>query len=92
MCVWMIDEFGTPEQRKRFLPELLTMGKFASYCLTEPGAGSDAAGLATTAKLNGDHYVLNGSKVLPPPSLIRPLSWRNLNLLFLHVGFHKWRR
>lgn len=66
MCVWMIDEFGTPEQRKRFLPELLTMGKFASYCLTEPGAGSDAAGLATTAKLNGDHYVLNGSKVLPP--------------------------
>ena len=62
MCVWMIDEFGNDEQRKRFLPSLVSMEQFASYCLTEPGSGSDAASLSTTAKDNGDHYVLNGSK------------------------------
>ncbi|KAJ7995513.1 hypothetical protein DPEC_G00245360 [Dallia pectoralis] len=62
MCNWMIDTYGTTEQRERFCPELCTMNKFASYCLTEPGSGSDAASLITTAKLEGDHYVLNGSK------------------------------
>ncbi len=59
---WMIDRFGGDEIRRRFLPRLTTMELIASYCLTEPGAGSDAASLATTAKLDGDHYVLNGSK------------------------------
>ena len=47
MAAWMIDAFGGDEQRKKFLPKLCTMEHFASYCLTEPGAGSDAASLST---------------------------------------------
>jgi alkylation response protein AidB-like acyl-CoA dehydrogenase len=62
MAAWMIDRFGNAEQRQRLLPGLCTMEKLASYCLTEPGAGSDAAALATRAVLDGDHYVLNGQK------------------------------
>ncbi|KAG0307177.1 Isobutyryl-CoA dehydrogenase, mitochondrial [Dissophora globulifera] len=62
MCSWMIDEFGNEEQRQRYLPRITSMEKLASYCLTEPGAGSDAAALSTTAVKNGSHYVLNGSK------------------------------
>jgi alkylation response protein AidB-like acyl-CoA dehydrogenase len=62
MSAWMIDAFGGTPQRKRFLPKLCAMEHFASYCLTEPDSGSDAASLKTTAKRDGDHYVLNGSK------------------------------
>jgi len=62
MASWMIDRFGNDEQRKRLLPKLTTMEHIASYCLTEPGAGSDAANLKTRAVRDGDHYVLNGSK------------------------------
>ena len=62
MAAWMIDSFGSPELRARFVPRLVTMELIASYCLTEPGSGSDAAGLRTTARLDGDSYVLNGSK------------------------------
>src|SRR5262252_6823657 len=62
MAAWMIDCFGTREQRARFLPKLMTMAHFASYCLTEPGSGSDAAALATRAVRDGDDYVLNGTK------------------------------
>jgi alkylation response protein AidB-like acyl-CoA dehydrogenase len=62
MASWMIDRFGSDEQRKRLLPKLVTMEKIASYCLTEPGSGSDAASLKTKAVKDGDHYVLNGSK------------------------------
>jgi isobutyryl-CoA dehydrogenase len=62
MAAWMIDRFGTREQRARFLPELMTMAHFASYCLTEPGSGSDAAALATRAVRDGDDYILNGTK------------------------------
>ncbi|XP_074213071.1 isobutyryl-CoA dehydrogenase, mitochondrial isoform X1 [Camelus bactrianus] len=62
MCAWMIDAFGSEEQRHRFCPPLCAMEKFASYCLTEPGSGSDAASLLTSAKRQGDHYVLNGTK------------------------------
>ena len=62
MASWMIDRYGTDEQRKRFLPQLTTMEKIASYCLTEPNSGSDAASLKTRAVRQGDHYVLNGSK------------------------------
>ena len=62
MAAWMIDRFGSAEQRGRFLPALMSMAHFASYCLTEPGSGSDAAALATTARRDGDDYVLNGSK------------------------------
>ncbi|MFZ5721937.1 MAG: acyl-CoA dehydrogenase family protein [Pseudomonadota bacterium] len=62
MAAWMIDRFGSEDLRTRFLPKLCTMELIASYCLTEPGSGSDAAALKTTARLDGDHYVLNGSK------------------------------
>jgi len=62
MVAWMIDRFGDSVQRQRFLPALLTMEHFASYCLTEPGAGSDAASLRTTARADGESYVLDGSK------------------------------
>jgi alkylation response protein AidB-like acyl-CoA dehydrogenase len=62
MAAWMIDRFGSREQRARFLPELTTMAYFASYCLTEPGSGSDAAALATRAVRDGGDYVLNGTK------------------------------
>src|SRR5262252_1383287 len=62
MAAWMIDRFGTREQRARFLPRLMTMAHFSSYCLTEPGSGSDAAALATRAVREGDDYVLNGTK------------------------------
>ena len=58
----MIDTYGTDEQRQELLPSLCTMEKFASYCLTEPGSGSDAASLATKAVKDGDDYVINGSK------------------------------
>ena len=62
MASWMIDRFGADALRQKYLPRLTTMELIASYCLTEPGSGSDAAALRTTAKLDGDHYVLNGSK------------------------------
>ena len=62
MAAWMIDTFGGEAQRKRLLPKLCTMEHFASYCLTEPDSGSDAASLKTKAERDGDHYVLNGSK------------------------------
>ena len=62
MAAWMIDGFGGPAQRARFLPKLTTMEHFASYCLTEPDSGSDAASLTTRARRDGDHYVLDGAK------------------------------
>ncbi len=62
MASWMIDRFGSAELRAKYLPRLTTMELIASYCLTEPGSGSDAASLRTTARKDGDHYVLNGSK------------------------------
>ncbi|KCV69087.1 isobutyryl-CoA dehydrogenase [Fonticula alba] len=63
MCVWMIDAFGSEEQRAKYLPDLVSMKKFASYCLTEPGNGSDAGNLKLSAKRDGDHYIMNGSKM-----------------------------
>lgn len=62
MVTWMIDKYGNEGQHKRYLSDLLCMNRLGSYCLTEPGAGSDAAALQTTAKLDGDHYILNGTK------------------------------
>ncbi len=62
MCAWMIDRYGDEAQRRRFLPKLCSMEHLASYCLTEPGAGSDAAALNTKAVRDGDHYVLDGQK------------------------------
>src|SRR6266568_4042852 len=62
MAAWMIDAFGGERQRQKFLSKLCTMKHFASYCLTEPDAGSDAASLKTKAVRDGNDYVLNGSK------------------------------
>ncbi|MFC5420313.1 isobutyryl-CoA dehydrogenase [Bosea eneae] len=62
MCAWMIDRYGADEQRQKYLPKLCSMEHLASYCLTEPGAGSDAAALKTKAVLDGDYYVLDGQK------------------------------
>jgi len=62
MAAWMIDRFGDETQRARFLPKLMNMEYFASYCLTEPGSGSDAAALQTRARRDGDDYVLDGAK------------------------------
>lgn len=62
MVGWMVDRYGTEDQRARHLPELCTMERLGSYCLTEPGAGSDAAALRTRAVRDGDHYVLTGTK------------------------------
>ena len=62
MASWMIDTFGTEAQRQAYLPKLCAMDLIASYCLTEPGAGSDAAALRTRAVRDGDDYVLNGQK------------------------------
>jgi acyl-CoA dehydrogenase len=62
MAAWMIDSFGSADLKARFMADLVSMEKIASYCLTEPGSGSDAAALKATARLEGDHYVLNGTK------------------------------
>jgi len=62
MASWMIDTYGSQQQKAKFLPDLMTMQTIASYCLTEPGSGSDAASLSTKAIRDGDDYVLNGTK------------------------------
>jgi alkylation response protein AidB-like acyl-CoA dehydrogenase len=62
MVVWMIDTYGDDVQRGEWLPKLTAMEEFGGYCLTEPGAGSDAANIATSAVRDGDHYVLTGVK------------------------------
>ena len=62
MCAWMIDAYGGDAQRRRWLPSLMGMETIASYCLTEPGSGSDAAALRTRAARDGDDYVLTGEK------------------------------
>ena len=62
MASWMVDAYGDDAQRRRWLPGLCSMDLLASYCLTEPGSGSDAAALKTRAVRDGDDYVLNGSK------------------------------
>ncbi|WP_421729891.1 isobutyryl-CoA dehydrogenase [Brevundimonas sp.] len=62
MATWMVDKFGSDDLRARYVPSLVSMQMIASYCLTEPGSGSDAASMRTSAKRDGDHWVLNGSK------------------------------
>ena len=62
MAAWMIDTFGADAVKAKYLPDLIGMEKFASYCLTEAGSGSDAAALKTRAVRDGDHYVVTGSK------------------------------
>jgi alkylation response protein AidB-like acyl-CoA dehydrogenase len=62
MASWMIDRFGSPELKARYLPDMVTCATLGSYCLTEPGSGSDAAALKTKAVRDGDHYIVSGSK------------------------------
>ena len=62
MASWMIDKFGSEALRRKYLPRLTSMELIASYCLTEPGSGSDAAAMRSTARRDGDEYVLNGTK------------------------------
>ncbi len=62
MAAWMIDRFGGDAVKAKYLPQLITMEHIASYCLTEPSSGSDASALRTSARRDGDHYVLNGTK------------------------------
>ena len=62
MAAWMIDTYGTEDQRQKWLPDMCSMDLFGAYCLTEPNSGSDASALRTKAERDGDHYVLNGSK------------------------------
>ena len=62
MASWMIDRFGSAALKDKYLPSLVTMDRLASYCLTEPGSGSDAAALKTRAERDGDDYVVTGSK------------------------------
>ncbi len=82
MCSWMIDAFGSAEQRAQWLPKLVTMQTIASYCLTEPGSGSDAAALRTTAKPDGNaHYILNGSK-----AFISGASFSDLYVVMCRTG------
>lgn len=63
LCCWPIYNFGTEEQKQKYLPSLLKGEKIGAFALTEPNAGTDAASQQTTAKLEGDYYILNGSKV-----------------------------
>ena len=62
MAGWMIDRYGSAEVKQQYLPSMITMEAMGSYCLTEPSSGSDAAALKTKAVLDGDHYVVSGSK------------------------------
>jgi alkylation response protein AidB-like acyl-CoA dehydrogenase len=62
MASWMIDRFGSAGVKAKYLPSMVTMERIGSYCLTEPGSGSDAAALKTRAVKDGDHYVVSGSK------------------------------
>jgi alkylation response protein AidB-like acyl-CoA dehydrogenase len=62
MASWMIDSFGSDDQRAKYVPRLTSMELIASYCLTEPGSGSDASAMRSRAVRDGDDYVLNGSK------------------------------
>ena len=63
MVAWIIDTFASAELKSKYLPLLFSYEKFGAYCLTEPGSGSDAVAMKTSAKLDGDSYVINGSKM-----------------------------
>jgi len=86
MAAWMVDSFGSPELKDRYLADLVAMEKIGSYCLTEPGSGSDAAALKTTARRDGDHYVLNGTK-----QFISGAGYNDVYLVMVRTGDHKSR-
>jgi len=86
MVAWMIDRFGDAQLKDRYLPDLCAMEKIGSYCLTEPSSGSDAAALKTTARLDGDHYVLNGTK-----QFISGGGYNDVYVVMARTGEHKSR-
>jgi alkylation response protein AidB-like acyl-CoA dehydrogenase len=81
MCAWMVDTFGTHEQRKTWVPRLASMETIASYCLTEPGAGSDASALRTKAVRDGDDYVIDGVK-----QFISGAGWSDVYVVMARTG------
>ncbi|MBO0902474.1 acyl-CoA dehydrogenase family protein [Jiella sonneratiae] len=81
MVAWMVDGFGSEEQRRTFLPKLVSMQAVGSYCLTEPGSGSDAAALRTSARRDGDGWVLDGTK-----SFISGAGFSDLYLVMARSG------
>ncbi|MDE0416991.1 MAG: acyl-CoA dehydrogenase family protein [bacterium] len=81
MCAAMIDRYGSPDQRARWLPGLVAMDLVAAYCLTEPGSGSDAAALVTSAREDGESFVLNGTK-----SFISGAGLADLYLVMARTG------
>lgn len=81
MATWMIDRFGSNELRAKYVPRLTTMEFIASYCLTEPGSGSDAASLSTKAVKDGGHYVLNGTK-----AFISGASWSDIYVVMARTS------
>ncbi|MBH0112623.1 acyl-CoA dehydrogenase family protein [Novosphingobium sp. YJ-S2-02] len=86
MVAWMVDSFGDAQLKERYLADLVAMDKIGSYCLTEPSSGSDAAALKTTARLDGDHYVLNGTK-----QFISGGGYNDVYLIMARTGEHKSR-
>ncbi|WP_017979950.1 acyl-CoA dehydrogenase family protein [Sphingomonas melonis] len=86
MAAWMIDRFGSAELKARFLPDLVSMEKIASYCLTEPGSGSDAAALKTSARRDGDDFVLNGTK-----QFISGAGYNDVYVVMVRTGEEKSR-
>ncbi len=86
MAAWMIDSFGSQDLKDRYLPDLVTMERLASYALTEPSSGSDAAALKTSARLDGDHYILNGTK-----QFISGSGVNDVYVVMVRTGEHKTR-
>ncbi|MCE2728685.1 acyl-CoA dehydrogenase family protein [Sphingorhabdus sp.] len=84
MAAWMIDCFGSAELKARYLPDLVSMQKIASYCLTEPGSGSDAAALKTSAWRDGDHYIVNGTK-----QFISGAGYNDIYVVMVRTGEEK---
>jgi alkylation response protein AidB-like acyl-CoA dehydrogenase len=84
MCAWMISSYGSDEMKARLLPDLVTMTKIASYCLTEPGSGSDASALRTRAERTNEGYRLNGTKAF--------ISGGGFSDLYLGDDPHRRRR
>ena len=81
MATWMIDRYGSDELRARYIPKLVTAEFIASYCLTEPGSGSDAASLSTKAVRDGDDYVLTGTK-----TFISGAGWSDIYLVMARTS------
>ncbi len=81
MATWMIDRYGSDELRAKYVPKLTAGEMIASYCLTEPGAGSDAASLKTKAVKDGDDYILNGTK-----SFISGAGWSDIYVVMARTS------